>query len=331
MTDERSPIEDLELQMPDDMDIGHCYRHPNRETGVSCSNCGRPICHECMTPAAVGFRCPECMAQQRRKSGRARVVTRQQMRGRWQGGFMGSRGMSLTKVLVAINAIMFVIELATGAARPLGYGSTQRLVDLGALVPYDVIYRHEYWRLVSAMFLHAGIFHVLFNMWALWVVGDYLEAALGRLRFALVYFVSGLAGSVLVVLVAPLVSVTVGASGAVFGTFASLFVYSYLNRQRDLAARLLLRNMAFIILINLVFTFMVPGISWQGHVGGLAAGAVVTAVLLWGGRKDPRESIGAAEWLAVAGIVALVAVALVAKVGSAGQAPFVLGALLPFV
>ena len=82
MSSTRPPIEDLKLRMPDDMDVRHCYRHPERETGVSCSNCGRPICHECMIPAAVGFRCPDCVAQQRRHAGRARVVTRGQMRRR---------------------------------------------------------------------------------------------------------------------------------------------------------------------------------------------------------------------------------------------------------
>lgn len=82
------PIEDFDVHMPDDLDVEHCYRHPDRETGVRCANCGRPICHECMVPAAVGFRCPDCMAEQRRGGARPNVVTRQQTRNRWQGSAM---------------------------------------------------------------------------------------------------------------------------------------------------------------------------------------------------------------------------------------------------
>ncbi len=119
-------VEDFDLQMPDDMDIRRCYRHPDRETGVSCSNCGKPICYECMTPAPVGFRCPDCMAEQRgglraipggrgrHGSQRPRVITRQETRARWQsGGLLGTRGNQVTRVLVGLNIAVFILEVAT--------------------------------------------------------------------------------------------------------------------------------------------------------------------------------------------------------------------------
>ena len=145
------PIEDFELRMPDDLGVEHCYRHPDRETGVRCANCGRPICHECMTPAAVGFRCPECMAEQRRGGGRPRVVTRQQTRSRWQQHRRLRRklGITVTKVLIAINVLVFLVEL-----RPTRRTDINQIVRLGGLVPAYVIERHEYWRLFASMFLH---------------------------------------------------------------------------------------------------------------------------------------------------------------------------------
>jgi membrane associated rhomboid family serine protease len=280
----RPPIEDFDLRMPDDIDVEHCYRHPDRETGVHCSNCGRPICHECMTPAAVGFRCPECMAEQRRGSGRSQVVTRQQTRHRWQrrGVMMGSSGLSVTKILIAINVVMFVIELAVGATT-----NGRELVRLGGLVPAYVTVQHEYWRMLSVMFLHASLWHILFNMWALWVLGEYVETILGHVKFLVLYLVSGLAGSVLIVLAAPALVVTVGASGAIFGIFGALALYAFLYRNRDFAARAVLGNIVFLLVINLVITFAYGGISWQGHIGGLVGGAALMGGYTLFGRKSP--------------------------------------------
>ena len=187
------------MPTPYDPGVDHCYRHPDRETGVRCANCGRPICHECMVPAAVGFRCPECMAEQRRGSGRPRVITRQQTRSRWQrSGLMGSSsGWSATKVLVAINVVVFLVEVATGAGSLslTGSGSAAALQRMGALVPYDVLVHHQYWRMVTVMFLHLDLLHIAFNMWALWIIGQYVEAVLGYLKFLVLYLIAGLAGS----------------------------------------------------------------------------------------------------------------------------------------
>lgn len=303
---------DFELAMPDDLDVRYCYRHPDRETGVSCANCGRPICYECMIPAAVGFRCPECLKEQQAAEGRAtrtRVITRQQTRTRWATGGRAAVGAPVTRALLAANVVVFALDFllrASGSPLPR-YGD---LSGLGALIPALVVLNDEYWRLFTAMFLHAGILHLLFNMWALYIAGGYLERVVGPVRFALLYFFSGFAGSVLVVVASSPTTATVGASGAIFGLFAALFAYAYLNRGRDLMAQQLVSSLGFVIVLNLVITFTVRNISWQGHVGGLVAGAALIAALVKFGERGLRGPLGPRElWvfgLAGAALIALV-------------------------
>jgi membrane associated rhomboid family serine protease len=303
---------DFETKMPKDIEVRHCYRHPDRKTGVSCSNCGRPICHECMIPAAVGFRCPECIKEQ--GGSRAKVITRAQTRSRWSAGAMGgSAGLSVTKILVVLNVIMFVIEIVMGATSLsfFGGGSGQAMVNVGGLYVPLVLIKHEYWRMFSSMFLHEGILHLAFNMWALWVIGGFMEVAIGRLKFVILYFVSGFAGSVLILLAAPVNSLVVGASGAIFGLFGALAVHAFLNRGRDFQSQSLLRNVLFLIVINLVFTFTAGAVSWQAHIGGLVGGAVTMAAMMLAGRKDPRRPFELPDGVSVLAIV-LVLVALTA-------------------
>jgi len=292
---------DFETNMPDDLEVKHCYRHHDRETGVSCSNCERPICHECMIPAPVGFRCPECVKEQSAGGSRAKVVTRAQVRSRWSGATIGApAGLSATKVLMGLNVIMFVLELVTGYSGLLGGGSGT--VDLGGLAPIQVFLGQDYWRLFTSMFLHGGLIHLAFNMWALWAIGGFIEAAVGRLKFVVIYFVSGFAGSVMVLLASPATVTVVGASGAIFGLFGALAVHAFLNRGRDFQSRALLGNVLFLLVINLMFSFR-GGISWQAHIGGLIAGAAVMAAMMLAGRKDPRRPFELPDGLAVLGIV----------------------------
>ena len=286
---------DFETRMPDDIQVRYCYRHPDRETGVSCSNCGRPICHECMIPAPVGFRCPECVKEQNARGSRAKVITRAQTRSRWSAGALGgSAGLSVTKVLVALNIAVYVLgllpgrrRLAEAARRSLGAPSSSGSTSTGACSP--------------RMFLHSGILHIAFNMWALWIVGGFMEQAVGRTKFVILYFISGFAGSVLVLVAAP-DSVVVGASGAIFGVFGALAVHAFLNRGRDFQSRSLLGNVLFILVINLVFTFT-GGISWQAHIGGLVVGAATMVAMMLAGRKDPRRQFELPDGLAVLAIV----------------------------
>ena len=296
------PIEDFELHMPDDLSVDHCYRHPERETGVRCANCGRPICHECMVPAAVGFRCPDCMAEQRRGGGSSRIVTRQQTRSRWQSsGVMGQgQGLSVTKVLIAINVVVFLVEVATGAL-----SNTAQLVRLGGLVPAYVAVNHEYWRLFSVMFLHESFIHILFNMVALWFLGEYTEAVLGHVKFLVLYLVTGFAGSVLILIASPALVVTVGASGAIFGVFGALIAYAFLNRHRDPMARAMLGQLVFWLVLNVVVFGLNSNVSWQGHAGGFATGIVLMCLYTMFGRKSPYGRFSGTD---IALTVAVVAV-----------------------
>ena len=325
------PIEDFELHMPDDLDVEHCYRHPDRETGVHCSNCGRPICHECMTPAPVGFRCPQCMADQRRSvagGGRPRVVTRQQTRSRWDRSrgrgavYGGSAGISVTKALIVVNVLVFLVEVALGAGSLsiFGSGNSNTLFSMGAMTPYSVIVDHQYWRMFTMMFLHLNLAHIFFNMLALWFLGEFTENLLGRAKFLALYFVTGFAGSVFVLLFATggLLSAgvpTVGASGAIAGVFGGLMAYAYLNRHRDYMARAIFGQLVFWFVLNLVINVSSArsqgggSLSWQGHLGGFVTGVVLVAFLTLLGRKHPGGRFTVGDTVATLAIV-LVLVAL---------------------
>src|SRR5919202_210610 len=239
-----------------------CYRHPERVTGLSCSECGRPICTECMTPAPVGLRCPDHSG---RPLGVARV-RRQVRRAGWAG-----TGALVTKTLIAINVLVFVAEIGSGSGAT-GAGSGGSVVDRFALDGPDVA-NGGWWRLITAGFLHANVLHIGLNMLILWLVGSPLEEMLGRARYLLLYFVSLLAGSAGALLQAPLVT-TVGASGAIFGLFGALLVLEYF------ATGQIVGGQAFgLIVINLIFSFAFNNISWGGHIGGLVGGILGTLVL----------------------------------------------------
>ena len=185
-----------------------CYRHPNRETGVACSSCGRAICPECMTPTPVGMRCPEC-SRQRTRVTRLRDSTTEPV---------------LTYALIAINTIVELASAASGSS--LGGGGLAGRIDQDGALSRAAIQHGDYWRLVTSGFLHAGLLHLLFNMYALYVLGTLLEPAVGRLRFGVIYAVSLLAGSLGALVGVSAEQVTVGASGAIVGLMGAAFVYA---------------------------------------------------------------------------------------------------------
>lgn len=246
-----------------------CYRHSDRETGVSCSACGRPICPECMTPTPVGMRCPECAGQ------RTRVV-------RAAAGGTAFERAPATVTLIAINAVAFLIEIATGSGglSGLGGGFTERFLLFGPFVAEG-----EWYRLLTSGFLHAGLFHILFNMFALYVLGRLLEPSLGTPRFLLIYFASLLAGSFGVMLVSPNAA-AVGASGAIFGLFGATLVIARGRGMNEIANQL-----GLLLVLNLVITFTVPRISIGAHLGGLVAGLLCGLIVVAGerGRLGPRR------------------------------------------
>ena len=246
-----------------------CYRHPSRETGVSCSNCGRPICPECMTPTPVGMRCPECARQKTR-------VTR--------GVGEASLRMAApaTFFLIAANVAAFVAEIATGA------GGFETLTS--SLIPEFGLYgpsvaEGEWYRLLTCGFLHAGLFHIAGNMILLFFLGRILEPGIGTARFLAIYFVSLFAGSLGALLLTP-DSLSIGASGAVFGVLAATFVIA---RGRGVDA--LASTVGILIVLNLAISFGVRGISLGAHLGGLAAGLLCALLILAGerGHLGPRH------------------------------------------
>lgn len=250
-----------------------CYRHPDRETGIRCTRCERPICPACMVSASVGFQCPECVKD---GSGTGHAPTASRPR-TLAGGTVHADPRLITKILIGINVAVFIAVQARSSL-------VNDLVLIGAwppapFTPTEGVAGGEWYRLVTSMFTHQEIWHIGFNMLSLWWLGGPLEAALGRARYLAVYFVSGLAGSALAYLLTSPTTATLGASGAVFGLFGATAV---LMRRLNYDLRPILALLA----INLVFTFS-PGfdISWQAHIGGLVAGVITGYAMVHAPRR----------------------------------------------
>jgi len=274
-----------------------CYRHPKRETYVRCSRCDRPICPECMNDASVGHQCPECVAEGRR--------TQRPVRTTFGGTMAGAKGY-VTISIIGLNVFMMILAAATAGGGTSLFGGSgfggllgglTPLHIWGALVPApttfvevqagevvgiagstDGVAHGEYYRMVTSMFLHYGLLHLLVNMWALWVLGRTLEGVLGPVRFLALYLAAGLGGSVSVFLFAGPHTASAGASGAIFGLFAALFiVLKRLGRDTS--------SVIPILVLNIAISF-VPGISLAAHVGGLVTGGIVAAAMAFAPRKN---------------------------------------------
>ena len=265
-----------------------CYRHPNRETGVSCSNCGRPICPDCMTPTSVGMRCPEC-SKQRTKTTSAAAIR-------------AGRGDS-PQVTVALIVTCVVLFLGTGGGIGLQSSGTGWIYQHFALRGFDTIHLdHDYWRLVTSGFLHAGLLHIGFNMYLLWLLGNQLEPAIGSLRFGVVYFTSLLVGS-FGALVQTTVVPVVGASGAVFGLMGLLAVEQYRRGYQPFSG-----GLGGLIFINLALGF-VPSfnIAIGAHIAGLIGGALAGLAFVQADRmRQP--------WIGYAACAVLVVLAVIGSV-----------------
>jgi membrane associated rhomboid family serine protease len=262
-----------------------CYRHPGRETAVSCSNCGRPICPDCMVYAAVGIKCPECAGQ---PTG-ARAATRRVSRS--AGGVTGS---VVTKTLIAVNIAVFLVSVAQGSG---ALAPSNAFVNRWALNGFAVA-DGEWWRLLTGAFLHASVIHIAFNMLMLWWFGQALEAALGRARFIGVYLVSALAGSAGALLLSSAGTDTVGASGAVFGILGAGLVLE--RRQIYVFGG----GALFVVVLNVVFTFAVSNISIGGHLGGLVGGMLAVLGLSAAGRHPVYGRLDLLTVLSLFGLAA---------------------------
>jgi membrane associated rhomboid family serine protease len=280
-----------------------CYRHPSKETYVRCTRCERPICPDCMNEASVGHQCPECVAQGRRTQRPARTAF---------GGSAAGRAGTVTKVLIGINVVVMLISILSGGVEAIAGGGLGGLLGgstpltewgavlgsavygpVGDVVPHGIA-QGEWYRLFTAMFLHYGVLHLLFNMYALWILGRELERVLGPLRFVALYLLAGLGGNVAAYLFSAPNSMTAGASTAVFGLMAGIFV---VLKRLNLSVAPILP----IIVINVIFSFVVSNISVAGHLGGLATGAVVAAILAYAPqhRRNLVQGVGLAAVLVI--------------------------------
>jgi membrane associated rhomboid family serine protease len=268
-----------------------CYRHPDRETGLSCSECGRPICTECMTAAPVGLRCPEHAGNRRgpRVAGRQLVMPQTRV---------GGTEALVTKALIALNVAIYLITAVQGHGLNAPGG---KLFFKWAL--YGPAVEHgDWWRLGTAMFLHASIVHIAFNMLALWWIGAPVEQYLGRSRYLGLYVVSGLAGSAGALVATPY-SLTVGASGAIFGILGAMLILEWqaTGRLGGQAMTLIVFNLA----LNFIFNGVGGSISIGGHIGGLIGGILSTlAFARWGKGHAAYGRLG------LAGVAGLIAVAV---------------------
>lgn len=269
-----------------------CYRHADRRAGVTCQRCNRPICPSCMVSASVGFQCPECS---RHGASQQRLVD----------AWKAQHTPSLTYLLVGVNVAIYVLGMAMGTN---SFGADRMLVDYG--LNAQLVANGEWWRLITSGFLHAGLLHLAFNMFALYSLGQFLEGIVGRTRYALIYGVSLIGGALGVVLLDG-GGLTVGASGAIFGVFGAFAVLEYSRGQNPFQS-----GIGMTILLNLFITFAVPGISIGGHLGGLVAGAAVGALVIGLNPEQARQRDrqipqmgGAAAGLGVFLFVAAIAVA----------------------
>lgn len=264
-----------------------CYRHPQRETYIRCSRCDRYICPDCMIAAPVGFHCPECVREGAATVRQPRTTL---------GGEVARTGDLITKILIGMNLLVFI---GTWVAR-------QELVGRLALTGYAGfrdqlvgVFTGEYYRLLSAAFLHTDFFHIALNMYALWILGQLLEPVLGRARFIGLYVISALGGSAASLAALAPGQIAYGASGAVFGLLGAVYV---VNRRlgRDVSI------VTVVLLINLVIGFVVPAIDWRAHLGGLVTGAVLGAVFAYA----PASRRRLLAVIASAGLLIVIALAV---------------------
>jgi membrane associated rhomboid family serine protease len=233
-----------------------------------------------MIPASVGFQCPECVAEGRRTVRPARTVYGGKVR-------TGSRPDVVTLTLIGINIAVFIVTTASGASILNGSGAgASSIYAKFALVPVQVAHG-EWWRLFTSAFLHYGIFHIGFNMYALYVIGPPLEAALGRLRYATLYVLAGVGGALLSVALGPIGEQAAGASGAIFGVFGAFYVVA---RHRKIQTN----GIVITIVVNLIFTFAISNIDWRAHVGGLITGGLIAAIYAFapGARRNQLQAAG---------------------------------------
>ena len=286
-----------------------CYRHPNRPTRLSCTECNRPICIDCSIDASVGQKCPECAAP----VGRARVIDARRTTGR-RSGFTGA---PVTRFLVLVTVAIYLLEFLSPEFSRFISGQAFRNTVTGAIFYEPGIFEHvnaslaqgEYWRMATHALLHASTMHILFNMYALYLFGPELERRVGSVPFAFFYVAAAAGGSAAAYLLGPITMIAVGASGAIFGLFGAWIYVSWRMRHTP-AGQAQFRQLSVLLAINLALPLFIPNVAWQAHVGGLVFGAAMAAV--WGAfaagkpQAEQRRSAIAAAFLAIAILAVMV-------------------------
>jgi membrane associated rhomboid family serine protease len=255
-----------------------CYRHPDRETGIRCTRCDKPICPECMVNASVGFQCRDCVSQRGGTHVQPRTIA---------GGSVSADPFLVTKILIGLNILVFLLELSIGDRFVLDWSLYAQCFPAsnGGQACFGVAHG-EWYRVLTSAFVHerTNPMHIIFNMLSLWWIGAPLEQRLGRARYLALYVVSALGASAAVLVIAPH-SLTLGASGAIFGLFGATAVY--MRRMRyDM------RPVMVLLALNIVFSFTWANVSWQGHLGGLLTGTVVAIGMLYA----PRDRRALVQW-----------------------------------
>lgn len=279
------------MSLPPPPVLEHCYRHPDRETGRRCTRCGKPACGECLVQVSVGSQCLDCV-----RAARPDVKTRAK--------FWNARQPTLiTYLLIGINIAVYLWTLS--ANQKVGIGGAIQHGERTLGLDKPDVQDGEYYRLVSSGFLHFGLFHIGMNMLLLYQLGQLLEPAVGRVRFTMLYFASLLGGSLGALMLQPN-GLTGGASGAVFGLMAAAAVG--MHRR---GVNIFRTGIGTVLVLNLVITFTVPGISVGGHLGGATAGALCGFVML-----APRHA-PMPNWASYAAPVALAAASVLLSVAIA--------------
>lgn len=286
-----------------------CYRHPDRETYIRCSRCDKPICPDCMIAAPVGYQCPQCVAEGRKGMRQARTALGGQRR-------EGNANL-VTMTLIGINVVVWVMGLVIGRSQGTLYslyaadfGTNELGARLGLIKgttadQYSLgVVDGEWYRLITAAFMHTEFFHIALNMLALWMLGSALEPVLGRSRFLTLYLLSALGGSTASLIWAADYGLSYGASGAVYGLFGAYFVIARsMGRETG--------GIVAILALNIAFSFAIAGIDWRAHLGGLATGLALAAVFAYA----PREQ--RTLWAVGGPVVMAVVIVVILAVGVA--------------
>ncbi|RBM24279.1 rhomboid family intramembrane serine protease [Prauserella sp. PE36] len=256
-----------------------CWWHPNRQTGLRCVRCNRPACPDCLREASVGYQCVDCVqAGQQQQRAKATQYRRAGYGARTVAGARVSQRAVVTPLLIAINVLVYVVTVVQAGGDPMNNNDAPLFAD-GVLWPIGIVAGDEWWRLLTSGFLHYGLLHIAMNMLALWVLGRDLEVLLGKVRFLAVYFVSMLGGAAAVFAFGETNTGTAGASGAIYGLMGAILIAVLRLRLNPTSA-------IGIIVLNIVLSVSIPGISLLGHVGGLVVGALAMIAMVYAPEKQ---------------------------------------------